>query len=405
MLNFAENNPIMKTFDFDTIIDRHGSGAMKTDRLCDNFGSDDLTGLWIADMDFAVDPSITKALADRIAHPVYGYTLVPDSYWDSITGWLRSRHNWQVSRNEIIFSPGVVKGIGFIINYFSKPGDKIVIQPPVYHPFRFLTEGNNRTLLCNPLRETADRSYEMDMEGLERIFATEHPRLMILCNPHNPAGIQWSRETLAQVAKLACRYGVTVISDEIHGDLVLYGKPHYPFLDSCPEAEKCGIALGAPSKTFNIPGLVSSWIVIKNPELRDGFFSWMQTNEFCEPTFFATIATEAAYRNGLEWLNAATSYIEDNIRTVEEFCAENLPMIRPWRPEASFLVWLDCRELGLKQTELERLFTCGAHLALNSGTMFGPEGEGFMRFNVASPRSCILKALRCLAEALVSVHA
>lgn len=393
----------MKTFDFDSPIDRHGSGAMKTDGLSELFGRDDITGMWIADMDFAVDSSIAEALISRLHHPIYGYTRVPDSYWQSIIGWLDRRHGWAVEREELMFSPGVVKGIGYIINFFTRPGDKIVIQPPVYHPFKILIEGNGRVAVNNPLVETDDHSYRMDLGGLEQIFATEHPAMMILCNPHNPAGIQWDEETLRNVASLARKHGVKVISDEIHGDLVLYGQPHYPFLAVSDDAAEVGIALGAPSKTFNIPGMVSSWIVVKNKELREPFYHWMEANEFCEPTFFATIATEAAYNNGEQWLDAATDYIEGNIKAVEEYCAENMPMIHPWRPQASFLTWLDCRELGLSQDELEKLFIDEAHLALNSGTMFGAEGEGFMRFNVACPRCRLIEALESVAKAVAHV--
>lgn len=393
----------MKKFDFDSPIERHGSGAMKTDGLADLFGRDDITGMWIADMDFAVDSSIVDALISRMRHPIYGYTRVPDSYWQSIIDWLDRRHRWKASREELMYCPGVVKGIGFIINFFTRPGDKIVIQPPVYHPFKILIEGNDRIAVNNPLIETEKGGYRMDLEGLEKIFATEHPAAMILCNPHNPVGIQWSEETMRAVASLARRYGVKVISDEIHGDLVLYGRPHYPFLAVSDDAAEVGIALGAPSKTFNIPGMVSSWMVIKNKELREPFYRWMSVNEFCEPTFFATMATEAAYTNGEEWLDAATAYIEDNIKFIEDYCAEHLPMIHPVRPEASFLTWLDCRELGLTQKELENMFVNEARIALNSGTMFGDEGAGFMRFNLGCPRCCLADALDRIAIAVTKI--
>ncbi len=389
-------------YDFDTEIDRHGTGAVKTDALTEFFGRPDLQGLWIADMDFAVAPEITEALARRVSHPVYGYAKVPDSYWDSIISWLHTRHGWRVSRDSIIHVNGVVRGIAFIINYFTRPGDKILIQPPVYHPFRRLIEENGRICVTSPLRVTPDGRYEMDLDDLARRMADERPAMMILCNPHNPVGIQWSRSTLAAVASLARRHGVKVISDEIHGDLMLWGRPHIPFLDVSPDAREVGIALGAPSKTFNIPGIASSWIVIDSAPLREGFFRWMQANEFSEPTFVATLATEAAYRNGAPWLDAAISYIQDNILTVERFCADRLPGIRPVRPQASFLVWLDCRPLGLDHERLNDLFVNRAHLALNDGAIFGHEGRGYMRFNIASPRSVVTRALVHLESALAS---
>lgn len=394
----------MGKYNFDQLIDRHGSGAMKVDSLNEFFGRDDLLGLWIADMDFAVSPRIREALSRRIEHPVYGYAGAPQSYWDSITGWLARRHNWNVKREEITYIPGVVKGIALAINFFTQRGDKVVIQPPVYHPFRMVTEGNGRIVVNNPLIFDGN-NYRMDLEGLERIFRDEHPKMMILCNPHNPVGIQWSVEVLQEVARLAKKYGVTVVSDEIHADLMLYGKPHYPFASVSPEAAEVSITLGAPSKTFNIAGLVSSWCVVKNPKLREPFFHWLMVNEFDAPTFIATIGTEAAYNQGEDWLDEMLEYIEGTIAEVEEIVADKLPDIKVIRPEASFLVWLDCRGLCMSHDELIKLFVNKAHLALNDGAMFGAEGSGFMRLNIGSPRSVIRYSLESLADALASVCA
>ena len=394
----------MGKYNFDQLIDRHGSGAMKVDSLNEFFGRDDLLGLWIADMDFAVSPRIREALSRRIEHPVYGYAGAPQSYWDSITGWLARRHNWNVKREEITYIPGVVKGIALAINFFTQRGDKVVIQPPVYHPFRMVTEGNGRVAVNNPLIFDGN-NYRMDLEGLERIFRDEHPKMMILCNPHNPVGIQWSVEVLQEVARLAKKYGVTVVSDEIHADLMLYGKPHFPFASVSPEAAEVSITLGAPSKTFNIAGLVSSWCVVKNPKLREPFFHWLMVNEFDAPAFIATIGTEAAYTQGEDWLDEMLEYIEGTIAEVEEIVAEKLPDIKVIRPEASFLVWLDCRGLCMSHDELIKLFVNKAHLALNDGAMFGAEGSGFMRLNIGSPRSVIRYSLESLADALASVCA
>lgn len=390
----------MRKYDFDNEISRSGTGAMMVDGLKEMFGRKDLTALWIADMDFAVCPEITKALNDRIKHPIYGYPNVPDSYWQSIIDWLKRRHGWAVTREELTYIPGVVKGLGFAINFFSNPGDKIVIQPPVYHPFKMVTEGNGRELVTNPLVLDADGNYQMDLDGLESIFCNSRPKMMILCNPHNPAGIQWDNKTLQCVARLAKKYGVVVVSDEIHADLMLYGKPHFPYLSSCPEAEETGIAFSAPSKTFNIAGLVSSWCVIKNPALREPFYKWLSVNEFNAPTFMAMVATEVAYNEGEEWLDQLLKYIEGNVAEVERLVAEKMPRIKVIRPQASFLVWLDCRGLGLSHSELVDLFVNKAHLALNDGAMFGSEGVGFMRLNVGEPRCAIRRALIQLAEAI-----
>lgn len=394
----------MGKYDFDCIIGRKGSGAMKVDGLVDMFGRSDLEGMWIADMDFAVAPPIRKALADRMAHPIYGYNVIPSDYWGSITRWLSHRHGWEVTHDEITYIPGVVKGIAFAINYFTDKGDKVVIQPPVYHPFKMVIEGNNRTVVNNPLIFDG-HTYRMDLDGLERIFATEHPRMMILCNPHNPVGIQWSRETLQRVASLAARHGVIVVSDEIHGDLMLDGRRHYPFASVSDEAASVAVTLGAPSKTFNIAGLVSSWCVIKDEKLRKGFFSWLETNEFNAPTFTAIIGTMAAYDHCEDWLDEMLDYIAGNIDETERLLKELAPEIKMVRPEASFLVWLDCRGLGLDHSGLIDMFVDKAHLALNDGAMFGAEGEGFMRMNVGCPRSMLRHAVQSLANALPLVEA
>lgn len=389
----------MGKYNFDQLIDRRGSRAMKIDRLEAMFGRTDLTSMWIADMDFAVCPQIIEALQERISHPIYGYSCPSDGYWQSLIKWLRDCHEFDVTQEELTFVPGVVRGIAYAVNYFTQKGDKVIIQPPVYHPFKSVVEGNDRVVLNNPLIMT-DVDYEMDFEHLEHLMKTENPRMLILCNPHNPAGVQWSVETLQRLASLCRKYDVKVVSDEIHGDLMLYGKPHYPFAMVSDDAAAVSITLGAPSKTFNIPGLVSSWYVIKNPELREPFYKWLTANEFNSSTFMATIATEAAYTHGGEWLKEAATYIEQNIAAVEDFCKNNMPVIKPMRPQASFLVWLDCRELGLEQAELVDMFVNKAGLALNDGTMFGKEGAGFMRLNVGCPKSVLIAALEKLANAI-----
>lgn len=390
-------------YDFDQVIDRHGTGCTKFVELQQLFGSSDLTPLWIADMDFAVCPEITDALRKRIDHPIYGYSDAPDSYWASIQEWLQNRHDFKVTREELTFVPGVVKGIGYAVNHFSRKGDEIVIQPPVYHPFKRVIEGNGRRVLANPLILTDDGNYVMNLEELERLVKEHHPEMMILCNPHNPVGIQWSKETLAEVGRICKENGVVVVSDEIHGDLVLYGQPHYPFAACSPDCEAVAVTFGAPSKTFNIPGLVSSWCVVKNPALRHDFYEWLEVNEFSTPTFVSTIGTEAAYRNGGKWLAEATAYIEENIKMVREFLAERVPQVGMIEPGASFLIWMDFRKLNLCHEALVDMVVNRAHLALNDGEMFGAEGHGFMRVNVATPRCCLLKALERLEAAVNSL--
>ena len=375
----------MGKYNFDKIIDRRGTGSMMTDCLTKVFGRNDLSPLWIADMDFEVCPAISQAIEKRAEHHIYGYSQAPDSYWESIIGWIKRRHNWDVTREEITYVNGVVRGYAYALNFFTKPGDTIVIQQPVYHPFRNVAVGNHRRIVSNDLIKNGD-CYSMDLSGLEHIFATENPKLMVVCNPHNPIGICWDKESLIEVARLAKKYNVIIVSDEIHCDLGIFGHKHTPFASVSEDAAAVSISFGAPSKTFNIPGVSSSWCVIKNPELRKDFFHWLQVNEFSVPTWFATAATEAAYNNGEEWLD------------------EHLPLIHPVRPQASFLVWLDCSKLGLTHDELIDLFVNKAHLALNDGEMFGKGGEGCMRLNMANPRQVLIDALEQLKKAIENIQ-
>lgn len=390
----------MKQYNFDVCADRSTSGSMKYDGLKDLFGRSDLTPLWIADMDFECCPEILDALKQRLEHPVLGYSMVPDDLRNSIAAWLDHRHGLSVEPAHLAFVPGIVRGIGFAVNYFTSPGDKILIQPPVYHPFRLVTEGNGRTVINNPLLLDDNGDYRMNFEELESLMATEKPRMMILCNPHNPGGIQWDEDTLKRVASLAKKYGVIVVSDEIHGDLMLFGKKHIPFASVSDEAAEVSVSFGAPSKTFNIAGLASSWMYVPNPSLRRGFYQWMEVNEFSTPAFPAVIATIAAYRHAEPWLDQMLAYVENNIMEVEDWFSANLPVIKPQRPDSSFLIWLDCRALGLAQKDLVKLFVDGAHLALNDGTMFGTEGEGFMRLNVGHPKAQLIEALESLKLAV-----
>lgn len=392
------------TYDFNAYVERRGSGCIKYDELEKRYGHADLLPAWVADMDFPVLPEITEALMKRVSHPVYGYASVPDEFWQSIIGWLDRRHGWKVERDEITYVPGVVKAIGFVVNRFTSPGDKILIQTPVYHPFTFVPEGNGRELVHNPLRRLPDGNYEMDLEDLEKKIVEHKPKMMILCNPHNPIGIQWDAETLRSVASICHRHGVKVIADEIHEDLMLWGIRHIPFASVSPEAAEIAITLGAPSKTFNIAGLVSSWVVIKNKEMRDYFFSWMKSNEFDDPTFFATTATIAAYNHGDEWLNQLIAYLEGNQIFLEEYLKREIPEIKAVRPQASFLTWLDCRGLCPGEHDLherlDKFFIEKAGLALNNGFIFGKEGDGFMRFNIGCPRVTLQKALEQIKTAL-----
>lgn len=389
-------------YDFDQIIDRRGSGALKTDALGERYGRPDLIPLWVADMDFATPPFIIDALRRRLEHPVLGYTVEPADYWPTVMAWVGSHHGWTTKREWYSFIPGVVKGIGFAVNVFVKPGEKVIVQPPVYHPFRLVPQMNGREVVFNPLIPTADGSYTMDFEGLERV-ADDKCKLLILSNPHNPAGIVWPAETLRRLAEFCHRRGIIVISDEIHCDLVFDGHKHVPFATSCPEAAEISITFGAPTKTFNIAGLASSYAIVPNEKIRKPYYDWLQANELNEPHLFAPIATIAAFSRGEEWRRQLLDYVSGNMDYVIDFCAKHIPQIKPLRPEATYLMWLDCRELGLSHAELVDLFVNKARLALNDGEVFNPGGEGHMRLNVASPRSIIEQAMKQLEAAVKSL--
>ena len=389
----------MERYDFDKVIDRRGSGAVKTDALGKVYGKDDLIPLWVADMDFETPDFIVNALKERLEHPVFGYTVIPEDYWQTVQKWIADRHGWETRCEWMTFIPGIVKGIGMAINALLEKDEKVIIQPPVYHPFRLIPQKNGREVVFNPLKALPDGSYEMDFENLEAV-CDEKCRMLILSNPHNPAGIVWSRETLERLAEFCHSHGIIVISDEIHCDMALFGNKHIPFAHVSEKAAQCSITFGAPSKTFNIAGIVSSYAIVPNPELREKFFNWLEASEMSAPHLFAPIATMAAFRHGENWRKQMLGYVEGNIEFIEDFCAQNIPQIRPIRPQASFLVWLDCRGLGLSHDELIDLFVNKAGLALNDGDMFSPGGNGFMRLNVGTSRSTLEKAMNQLFDIL-----
>ncbi len=386
----------MEKFDFDRVWDRRATNTYKYGKLKDNFGRDDLLPMWVADMDFAVPECITNALNERMKHPIFGYSPEPEGYRECIVKWIGDIQGWKIKEDWLSYIPGIVKGIGMVINMLLEKGDKVVIQPPVYHPFRNVPTMSGFEVVDNPLIEK-DGTYEMDFEQLESVL-DDRCRLLILSNPHNPAGVMWSRETLKRLAEICKRHNMIVISDEIHCDMPLWGNHHIPFASVSPEAAEISITFGAPSKTFNIAGIVSSYAIVPNDSLRERFFAKIESCELGSPHVFAPIATMAAYTHGNEWRKAMLEYVEGNIKFVEDYCSREMPQIRPWRPDASFLIWLDCRGLGLTHDELIDLFVNKARLAMNDGAMFGHGGSGFMRMNIGTSRSVIKTALDLLRD-------
>lgn len=400
--------------DFDRIIDRNGTFSEKTDGLKKHFGKDGLIPLWVADMDFESPECVKKALQEVVDTSLYGYNTIPEEYFPTIAAWLRREQGWEVELSWLSFIPGVIKGIGYAISFFTKPGDGIVVMPPVYPPFINLPEKNNRKLLYSPLKECRCNecgkviSYEMDFAGLDRLMESGKPKLLILSNPHNPGGIAWSRESLVQLAEICHKHNVIVVADEIHADMPLFGAKHIPFASVSDKAAMASITFGAPSKTFNMAGIVSSYAVVPNAALREDFYRWMDANELNSPTIFATKSAIAAYTKGGEWRAGMLEYVEHNVLFVEKRLKEikvgGVEAISPLRPMFSFLIWLDCRELCrvlcLDQKSLVNLFVEDAGLALNDGATFGPGGEGFMRLNVGTSAKVLEKAIDRLEEAI-----
>lgn len=389
-------------YNFDSVVDRHHTDATKIEELAAKFGRGDLLPFWIADMDFEASPCILDALRRRLDQRVLGYTTVPVDFWQSITSWLSRRHGWDVGNDEITFLPGLKKGLSLCINFFTAPGDKIVIQPPVYHSFRSVIEGNGRVVLSNPLVLGDDGNYRMDFDGLSRLIRREKPAMMFLCNPHNPIGLQWDAATLRRVATICRQHGIVLVSDEIYGDMMLDGKRHVPTASVSEDAAAITVTLGAPSKTFNIPGIVSAWTVVKSPALREGFFNWLSASEFNTPPIAAMVATRAAYAHGGDWLDQVLGYIHENAVFARDFLGENLGNVGVNIPDSTFALWLDFRKFGLSQPELVRTLVCRGRLALSDGVSFGEQGTGFMRMNIGTPRAVLAEGLARLADAFAT---
>jgi cystathionine beta-lyase len=386
-------------YNFDKIINRSHTDCVKLEKLKTLFGRDDLLPLWVADMDFLSPPAITNALKQRVEHGLFGYTMATDNYYNSIIGWLKKRHRWSVKKEEITFVPGVVKGIAFALDAFTKKGDKVIIQPPVYQHFQSTIENLEREVVNNPLF-LENGQYKINFDGLRKIAANENCKMLILCNPHNPAGRVWTPEELRELAEICYDNHILVVSDEIHADLALPGFSHTPFATVSPKAEANSLTLMSPSKTFNIAGIVSSFAVISNEEIRSIYFRFLEIRELNQATVFALTATQTAFNECDEWLSELIDYLQGNIDFVDNYLKTHIPSIKTIVPQASFLVWLDCRELNLSQSELVDLFVNKAKLVLNEGMMYGANGEGFMRLNVGVSRMVIKEALANLKGAI-----
>ncbi len=387
----------MKQYNFDADVNREGTNALKYDVLEERFGRPDLLPLWVADMDFEAPPCVKEAIIERAKHGVFGYSCPSQAYYDSIINWVGKQHKWNINQEWITFIPGIVRGIAFVIDCFTKKGDKVIIQPPVYHPFSIVPTLHERELVFNHLECDGENIFRINFDLLRQ--QAKEAKLLILCNPHNPGGRVWTREELAEIAEICHENNLLVISDEIHSDLAFAPYTHVPFASVSEKAAQCSITFMAPSKTFNVAGIVSSFGVVPNAQLRETFFHYLRRSEFNEAHLYAYVVAQTVYTQGEAWLKEAKEYIWQNIQFVDKYLQTHLPKIKAILPQASFLIWLDCKELGLSQEELVSFFVNEAKLALNSGTMFGDGGEGYMRINVGTQRHKLEQALTQLSRA------
>ncbi|HIZ01572.1 MAG TPA: PatB family C-S lyase [Candidatus Bacteroides merdipullorum] len=385
------------TYDFDELLERRGTDSVKWDGVRDVWGRDDLLPLWVADMDFRTPPFVMDALQRQLSGGVLGYTRPCADWAPAIRDWLLRRHGWQVETGWISFVPGIVRAQALALLCFTRPGDRVAVMNPVYHPFFLVTQRLEREVVFSPL-VLRDGHYHIDYARLEQDL--DGCRVLILCNPHNPGGRVWTEDELRRVADICHRRGVMVLSDEIHADLTLPGYRHHPFATVSPQAAAISLTFMAPSKAFNMPGLASSYAIAVAPGIRRRFQTFLEAGEFGEGHMLAYVGCAAAYREGEEWLGQLLAYLQGNIDFTEQFLKERIPVLGMIRPQASYLIFLDCRRLGLSQPELVNLFVDKARLALNDGTMFGRGGEGFMRLNVGCPRSVLRRALEQLEEAV-----
>ena len=384
-------------FNFDTPLSRLDSHSVKYGLRRVKFGREDVMPLWVADMDFAAPPCVQQALADRVAHPIYGYTFADPGVFEAIMDWQWRRHGWRVAQEWITLLPGVVPSLDLCVQALTSPGESVVVQTPVYSPIFESVERNNRRVIRNPLGWVEGR-HEMDFDQLAASI-TADTRLLQLCSPHNPGGRVWQRAELERLGDLCARHDLVIISDEIHADLVFPGSKHLPIASLSPDLAARTITLNSPGKTFNIAGLNTSYAITPDPGLRARLQDAVHKLHLEGPNLFGLTALKAAYREGEPWLAALLDYLKGNIDLACSHIAEHLPRVKCSAPEATFLLWLDCRELGLDDAVLrQRLIDAG--LGLIPGTQFGAEGSGFTRMNVALPRTELKEALRRLEQAL-----
>ena len=388
-------------FNFDKIIDRTNNFSAKWSEMNKNFGTNNLLPMWVADMDFLTAPCVMEALKDRLEQGIFGYTTIPSSYNESIVNWLDNRFSWKINQEWLMFSPAVITSISLLIQNLTQKNDKIMIQEPVYSPFHNIVESNERILVISPLVKLDDGSYVMDYEDIESKI--KDVKIFILCNPHNPVGRVWTREELTRLGEICLKHNVLVISDEIHSDIILKNHKHTPFASISKEFSENTITCMAPTKTFNLAGLQSSFLVISNPyyyEVMDKAFSILDIKR---NNAFSLVATEAAYNYGEDWLYELIKYIEDNVDFAIDYIKNHMPQLKVKKPEGTYLLWVDFSNLNVDKEDLKNALINKGRIALSDGSSFGIGGDGYYRINLACPRSMVLEGLKRIEFAIKSL--
>lgn len=388
----------MSIINFDKEINRKGTASLKWDLTEERYGEKDLLPMWVADMDFASPVEIVEALTKRASHPVYGYTSPTEAVYSSAINWMKNKHHWDIQKEWITFSAGVVSGFTTAILALSEPGDKVLIQTPVYTPFFDSVKSNDRVLVENQLKYE-DNTLKIDFELLERQLQDD-VKLFLLCSPHNPGGIVWTKEDLQKIGELCVKYNVVIISDEIHADLCLPGFTHYPIASLGEDISNVTVTLMAPSKTFNVAGIQASLIICENKKLQQKLNQKQHQLAFHGLNLFALEVITASYDHCDYWLEETVQYIQKNVETVQKFIEEELPHIKMVVPEASYLIWLDCRSLGLSDQELKQQLIQKGKIAVSPGVSYGKGGEGFIRLNVGCTHATVVEGLKRLKLAL-----
>ena len=387
-------------YNFDEVVCRKHTDALKLEALAPRWGRTDLLPMWVADMDFKTPPFIVEVMKKRMECEVFGYTAKPESWYEAIISWQKRRHKWTITKEMISFVPGVVPALAMAVQAFTQRGEKVMIQQPVYNPFAQVIRNNHRELVNCPL-ELKDGQYYINFKLFEKKI--KGCKLFLFCHPHNPGGRVWTREELEKVATICAQNNVIIVADEIHADLTLLPYEHIPSASVSEEAKQNSVVFASPSKAFNMAGLATSYAVIANPTLRRRFESYVEGNELAGGNVFAFNTVVAAYNKGEEWLQQMLTYVQGNIDEVVSYIKENIPQLKVIAPQASYLVFIDFSALQLNQKDIVALCTNRAHLALNDGSIYGEEGNGYMRINLACPRSVVRQALAQLKDAITSI--